>query len=239
MGRCVSSVSASSVLVLIGAAMFFALGLEPAVSGLVNRKLPRWAAVSLVVVVVFGVLAGCGGGRDSPACAGSAPIHRTGSALCAAGSEPLDGDRQTQRTLPCATTDHRHDSRLGRTGGRRPCQGRRVGVRGGVTLRDRRLRHDRLLPGRYAPYPGDDLPVCPELAPTRARFSSATRCMAKVGDYVFGNVLTSLIAGAATFVWCFIFHVPYALLLGRFRRDRGSFPLRFIRRRVGGRAGGA
>ncbi|MGO8935883.1 MAG: AI-2E family transporter [Mycobacterium sp.] len=50
--------SASSVLVLIGAALFFALGLEPAVSGLVNRKLPRWAAVSLVVVVVFGVLAG-------------------------------------------------------------------------------------------------------------------------------------------------------------------------------------
>jgi predicted PurR-regulated permease PerM len=36
--------------------------------------------------------------------------------------------------------------------------------------------------------------------------------MAKVGDYVFGNVLTSLIAGAATFGWCFIFNVPYALL---------------------------
>src|SRR5271166_435705 len=50
--------SASSALVLIGAALFFALGLEPAVSTLVNRKLPRWAAVTLVVVVVFGVVAG-------------------------------------------------------------------------------------------------------------------------------------------------------------------------------------
>ncbi|MBV8930672.1 MAG: AI-2E family transporter, partial [Mycobacteriaceae bacterium] len=50
--------AASSVLVLIGAALFFALGLEPAVSALVNRKLPRWAAVSVVAVVVFGVLAG-------------------------------------------------------------------------------------------------------------------------------------------------------------------------------------
>jgi predicted PurR-regulated permease PerM len=35
--------------------------------------------------------------------------------------------------------------------------------------------------------------------------------MAKFGDYVFGNVLTSLIAGAATFVWCFFLDVPYAL----------------------------
>jgi predicted PurR-regulated permease PerM len=50
--------SASSVLILVGAAMFFALGLEPAVSELVNRRVPRWAAVTLVVVLVFGVLAG-------------------------------------------------------------------------------------------------------------------------------------------------------------------------------------
>jgi predicted PurR-regulated permease PerM len=48
--------SASAVLVLVGAAMFFALGLEPAVSELVNRRLPRWAALTVVVVVVFGVL---------------------------------------------------------------------------------------------------------------------------------------------------------------------------------------
>ena len=50
--------SASSVLILVGAAMFFALGLEPAVSELVNRRVPRWAAVTLVVVLAFGVLAG-------------------------------------------------------------------------------------------------------------------------------------------------------------------------------------
>ena len=48
---------ASSVLVLIGVALFFALGAEPAVSWLVRRKLPRWAAVTIVAVVVFAVLA--------------------------------------------------------------------------------------------------------------------------------------------------------------------------------------
>ena len=40
--------------------------------------------------------------------------------------------------------------------------------------------------------------------------------LAKVGAYALGNVATSVIAGAATFVWCTIFDVPYALLLGVF-----------------------
>ncbi|MGO9650897.1 hypothetical protein [Mycobacterium sp.] len=38
--------------------------------------------------------------------------------------------------------------------------------------------------------------------------------VAKLGDYLFGNVLTSVIAGATTFVWCILFDVPYAVLLG-------------------------
>ena len=38
--------------------------------------------------------------------------------------------------------------------------------------------------------------------------------VAKFGSYLFGNVLTSVIAGLATFVWCALLHVPYAILLG-------------------------
>lgn len=38
----------------------------------------------------------------------------------------------------------------------------------------------------------------------------------KVGAYVMGNVMTSVIAGVATFIWCIIFDVPYPLLLGAF-----------------------
>ena len=38
--------------------------------------------------------------------------------------------------------------------------------------------------------------------------------MAKLGDYLLGNVLTPVIAGATTFVWCILFDVPYAVLLG-------------------------
>jgi predicted PurR-regulated permease PerM len=35
----------------------------------------------------------------------------------------------------------------------------------------------------------------------------------KVGGYVFGNVLTSLIAGAGTFIWMMAWNIPYPLLL--------------------------
>jgi len=37
-------------------------------------------------------------------------------------------------------------------------------------------------------------------------------------------VVTSLIAGAATFVWCFLLDVPYALLLGAFVAILDLFP---------------
>ncbi|MEV3965083.1 AI-2E family transporter [Nocardia sp. NPDC050193] len=39
---------------------------------------------------------------------------------------------------------------------------------------------------------------------------------AKVGAYVAGNILISVIAGAATFLWLVAFSVPYALLLALF-----------------------
>jgi predicted PurR-regulated permease PerM len=42
------------------------------------------------------------------------------------------------------------------------------------------------------------------------------RIFAKVGAYMIGNVVISVIAGLATFVWLIIFGVPYPLLLGIF-----------------------
>jgi predicted PurR-regulated permease PerM len=40
--------------------------------------------------------------------------------------------------------------------------------------------------------------------------------LAKVGGYVLGNVLTSVIAGAGTYFWMLAFGIPYPLLLGMF-----------------------
>ncbi len=48
--------SLSSVLVLIGVAFFLALGLEPAASWFVNRKLPRWAATTIVFALFLAMM---------------------------------------------------------------------------------------------------------------------------------------------------------------------------------------
>jgi len=48
--------SMSSMLVLIGVAFFLALGLEPAASWFVNRRLPRWAATTLVFVIFLALM---------------------------------------------------------------------------------------------------------------------------------------------------------------------------------------
>ncbi|TAM71254.1 MAG: AI-2E family transporter [Microbacteriaceae bacterium] len=52
----VSIVSLSTVLTYIGAALFLALGLEPVVGFVERRKVPRWAALLIVVVVLIGLL---------------------------------------------------------------------------------------------------------------------------------------------------------------------------------------
>ena len=204
--------SMSSVLVLIGVAMFFALGLESAVSWLVNRKLPRWAAVTIVAAVVFSLVAGT---------------------LAAAIPSLVQQARQFVNQLPHYTQLLQdHSSVVGRLNERIHLQERitdmisgsgRFTVAGvlktgtevfgvlshvGVVamlavyfLADmRRIRAGfyRLLPNSRRPRAiliGDEV-------------------VAKFGNYLFGNVLTSVIAGAATFVWCIAFDIPYAVLLG-------------------------
>lgn len=50
--------SLATILTYIGAALFLALGLDPAVKWLVSKRLPHWAAILTVVVVVVGAFAG-------------------------------------------------------------------------------------------------------------------------------------------------------------------------------------
>jgi len=50
--------SLSTIITYVGAALFIALGIDPAVSWLEKRKLPRWAAILIVLVGVLGLFAG-------------------------------------------------------------------------------------------------------------------------------------------------------------------------------------
>lgn len=59
-GLIVVVLQAASVLVLIGVALFLAIGMEPAVSWLVRHRFRRWAAVITVLVMIAAVVAGFG-----------------------------------------------------------------------------------------------------------------------------------------------------------------------------------
>lgn len=48
----------STILLYVGTALFLSLGLDPMVSWLTRRKLPRWAAVLITIVGVLGAFAG-------------------------------------------------------------------------------------------------------------------------------------------------------------------------------------
>ena len=51
-------IRARSVLVLIGLALFIAIGLDPVVAWLTRRRVPRWAAVVIILLAGVGVAAG-------------------------------------------------------------------------------------------------------------------------------------------------------------------------------------
>jgi predicted PurR-regulated permease PerM len=203
---------ASSALVLIGVAFFVALGLEPPVSRLAGRKVPRWAAVTLVVVVVFGLVAA------SVAAAIPPLVQQVGDFI-----------QQIPHYLQQAQD---HSSAIGRLNERFHLQQRITDaahglsgssvtglVKAGTAVVG--VVSNVVIVAVLTVYFMADMP---RIRATLYRFFPNSRrprailigdeIFAKVGDYVFGNVVTSVIAGAATFVWCMSFDIPYPVLLG-------------------------
>jgi predicted PurR-regulated permease PerM len=205
---------ASSVLVLIGVALFFALGAEPAVSGLVRRKLPRWAAVTTVAVVVFAVLA---------------------ASLAAAVPPLVEEAHQFIANAPYYLQHAQdHSSLAGRLNARFHIQQRitdtinSVGTSSfsGVMKAGTAVFGVISDIGVVAVLTVYFLADMPRIRATLYRFVPRSRrpraillgdeIFAKVGAYAAGNLATSLIAGVATSVWCFTLDIPYPLLLGVF-----------------------
>jgi predicted PurR-regulated permease PerM len=206
--------SLSSVLLLIGVAFFLALGLEPVASWLVNRKLPRWAATTIVFALFLAML----------------------GAFFAAAVPPLVQQateliKQAPHYLQQAQD---HSSTIGRLNDRFHLQQRitdTVKGSGGSVVND-------VVSAGSAVFGavGDSLIVIvltvyflvdmPRIRTNLYRMVPNTRrprailigdeVFAKVGAYVLGNVLISVIAGGATFIWLLAFNVPYPLLLGIF-----------------------
>jgi len=208
------AIRARSVLVLIGLALFLAAGLEPVVGWLTRHRVPRWAAVAAVALAVLGVVAG----------------------FFAAAIPPLAA--QTTRLvseLPhYAHTLQNHNSQLGRLNAQYHIEQRlsHLLATRGSSLVGGVLGAGELVLGAVTSmlvvlvlvvYFLAGMPRIKLFAYRLAPHSRRARVIllgdeifTKVGGFVLGNVVTSVIAGAGTYVWMLAFGIPYPLLLGLF-----------------------
>jgi predicted PurR-regulated permease PerM len=204
-------ITARSVLVLIGLALFIAVGLQPVVTWLQRHRLPRPAAVTVVCVGVLGVV----GGFLSVAI--PALVTQVGTLVEQAPSY--------LRAL------NDHASFVGRLNDRfHIVQALQSSVTtGGTELVGGVLGAGVVVLSAVASalvvvvllvY---FLSALPRLRAGMHRLVPRTRrprvialsdeIAARVGSYVLGTVIVAVIAGTISFIWLLAFGVPYALLL--------------------------
>ncbi len=205
-------IRARSVLVLIGLALFIAAGLDPAVKWLTRRRLPRWAA----------------GDRD-PADRGRCRRRIRGLGRSAADAQVTALVHELPHYM---TTLKDHNSALGRLNSRFQIEQRLskllsskgTALVGGVlgagalvlSAASSMLVVIVLVVYFLAAMPRIKLFLY-RLAPHSRRsrvILIGDEIFVKVGGYMLGNFLTSLIAGIGTWAWLQIFGIPYPLLLG-------------------------
>lgn len=199
------------VLLLVGVALFLAIGLDPAVSWLVRRHWPRWLAVLVVLLVIAGAVAG----------------------FVAAALPPLvDETEQLVADVPQLLQQAQdHSSWIGHLNDQFGLQDRLqnflsssgetiAGGIFGISVVVFGALADALVVVVLMIYLLADLPRVRALLYRTVPGSRRPRAillgdeiMAKVGRYVLGNLVISLIAGVLTFVWLTVFGVPYAVLL--------------------------
>ena len=207
-------IRARSVLILIGLALFIAAGLDPVVGWLTRHRMPRWAAVLTVI--------GC-----------SAAVV---AAFLAAAIPPLTNETTAlAHQIPHYVHDlQNRNSELGKLNAKYQIQQRLTKL---VTTRGTSLIGGVLGAGALVLSTASSLLAVavlsvyflaglPQIKLFAYRLVPHSRrprviligdeILAKVGGFVLGNFLTSVIAGAGTFLWMLAFGIPYPLLLGMF-----------------------
>jgi len=206
-------VAAGQILILLGLAFFVAVGLDPAVRWLHRRGLPRWAAVGVVLTVTLGALVGF--------FVLAVPVMVT-QATRFANELP----RYLQSLHNHRTTLGNLNARLHFAGALQNLlhgKGTSFGVFLGLGQVVLGFVTALLVVLIVTVYLLVDLPRVRHsiyrLAPKtrRPRMVLLTdEIFDRVGGYVLGNLLTSLVAAVGTYAWCLIFGIPYALLLAVF-----------------------
>jgi predicted PurR-regulated permease PerM len=203
---------ARSVLLLVVVALFIAAGLDPLVRLLTRKGLPRWSSVVLVLLLVLCVIAGFIAAAVPPLAAQTtALVHEMPNYM-----------HQLQD----------HNSTLGKLNAKYHVQQRLTSLLSskGTSLIGGVVGAGELVISTFSSvvlvlvltvYFLADMERTKlfiyRLIPQSRRERGillGEEIFTKVGGYVFGNVLTSLIAGVGTFVWLLAWGLPYPLLLG-------------------------
>jgi predicted PurR-regulated permease PerM len=203
---------ARSVLILVIVALFIAAGLDPVVRWLTRKGLPRWAAVVVVLLTVLVII----GGFIASAVP---PLAAQTSALV---NEMPKYMHQLQD----------HNSTLGKLNAKYHVQQRVTSLLSskGTALIGGVLGAGELVVSAFSSMVLVLVLTIYFLASMERTKLFFYRLMpesrrqrgvllgeeifTKVGGYVLGNVLTSLIAGIGTFFWMLAWNIPYPLLLG-------------------------
>jgi predicted PurR-regulated permease PerM len=205
-------VRARSILIIVGLALFIAVGLDPVVSWLTRRGWPRWAAVTTVLLAMAAVIGG----------------------FLAAAVPPLTS-QTTALAHQIPTYLHQlqnHNSELGKLNDKYQIQKKLTTLLSskGSSLIGGVLGAGELVISTFSEilavivltvYFLAGLPTIKLFFYRMIPHSRRPRVIlitdqitVKVGGYVLGNVLTSAIAGFGTFIWMIIFGIPYPALLG-------------------------
>lgn len=206
--------AARDVLTLIGLAVFLAIGLNPVVEWLIKRRLPRWAAVSVVLLAALAVVAGFMAAAIPPlvsqATAFIEQIPKFWQELQDRSSflGQLNDRFHLRDRLTTMISGDSSALLQGVIGAGQIVLGALASTATVVVLtiyfladlpRIRRTLY-RLVPHTRRPRViliGDEI-------------------FARIGGFLLGNLITSVIAGLATFAWTEALGIPYSVLLAMF-----------------------
>lgn len=205
-------VKARSVLILIGLAFFIAAGLDPMVSWLTRRGLPRWAAVLTVLLGLLAVVAGF-------IAAAVPPLASQVSSLINQMPHYMHELQDHNSTLGRLNTKYHVEQRVTSA---LSSKGASLigGVIGAGTLVISTFSSLVLvfaLTVYFLASLGRTKLLVYRLIPRSRRERGiliGEEIFTKVGGYVLGNVITSFIAGLGTFIWMVAWGLPYPVLLG-------------------------
>jgi predicted PurR-regulated permease PerM len=204
-----------TVMQLIGLSLFIAIGLDPAVVWLSERRrLPRWAAVVIVVLVALAfigafVAAAVGPiSREIHLLQVKAPMWRAQAESGRGWLGHLTKEFHLQSQLRSGSLTKKINPQT--VAGGVVGAGKIVltAVSAVVVVIVLTLYFLIALPAVRDLY----LHLVPRSRRTRVAALS-DEVLSRVGGFVLGNLLTSIVAGIGTWVWLVIFGVPYPLLL--------------------------